>query len=309
MSSPGTKLRGGWAKRAREDLALAHGTPPLWQADAGSLTVLPDAAWAVGRRSPRQLAPDAGRRARLLLTAVKEPGRNCTTVGCTALRTGATMERLDSIGIGPGDALLVVDLQLDFLPGGALPVPGGDEIVPLVNDYVQHFAQHRRPVYATRDWHPPRHCSFEPAGPWPVHCVAGASGAAFARDLVLTPGTIVVSKAQEEERDAYSGFAGTSLERHLRAAGIHRVFVAGLATDYCVLHTVEDALALGFAVVLLLDALRAVDLHAGDGAAAIARMRALGAGTATRADLLLGAAPAAAAAPLRHVNAEPATLT
>lgn len=216
--------------------------------------------------------------------------------------------RLDSMEIGSGDALLVVDLQRDFLPGGALAVRGGDEIVPLVNDYVQHFAQHRRPVYATRDWHPPRHCSFQPAGPWPVHCVAGTSGAAFARDLILTPGTIVVSKAQEEDHDAYSGFAGTSLERHLRAAGIHRLFVAGLATDYCVLHTVEDALALGLAVVLLLDAVRAVDLQPGDGAAAIARMRALGTRTATRADLLVRAAPAGAAGPLRHVNAEPAAL-
>lgn len=217
--------------------------------------------------------------------------------------------RLDSIEIGRGDALLVVDLQQDFLPGGALPVPGGDEIVPLVNDYVRHFARHRRPVYATRDWHPPHHCSFRPAGPWPVHCVAGTSGAAFARGLVLAPGTIVVSKAQEEERDAYSGFAATSLERHLRAAGIHRLFAAGLATDYCVLHTVEDALALGFAVVLLVDAVRAVDLNAGDGAASIGRMRALGARTATRVDLLAGAAPTGAAGPLRHVNAEPATLT
>ncbi|HEY0887814.1 MAG TPA: isochorismatase family protein [Ramlibacter sp.] len=216
--------------------------------------------------------------------------------------------RLDSIGIGPGDALLVVDLQRDFLPGGALAVPGGDEIVPLVNDCVQHFARHGRPVYATRDWHPPRHCSFQPEGAWPVHCVAGTSGAAFPRELVLTPGTIVVAKAQEQDRDAYSGFFGTSLERHLRAAGIRRLFVAGLATDYCVLHTVEDALALGFAVVLLLDAVRAVDVQPGAGAAAIERMRSLGARTATRAELL-GAAPAAAAGPLRHVNAEPATLT
>lgn len=216
--------------------------------------------------------------------------------------------RLDSIGIGPGDALLVIDVQRDFLPGGALPVRGGDEIVALVNDYVQHFAGHGRPVYATRDWHPARHCSFEPAGAWPVHCVAGTSGAAFANDLVLSPGAIVVSRAQEEDRDAHSGFAGTSLERHLRAARIHRLFVAGLATDYCVLHTVEDALALGLAVVLLLDAVRAVDLDPGDGAAAITRMRALGAGVASRADLLARPAPAGAG-PLRHVNAERAALT
>ncbi len=194
--------------------------------------------------------------------------------------------KLDSIETGPGDALLVVDLQRDFLPGGALPVPGADEIVPVVNGYVQHFARQGRPVYATRDWHPAGHCSFQPAGPWPVHCVAGTSGAAPAPGLVLTPRAIGVSKAQDVDRDAYSGFAGTSLERHLRAAGIHRLFVAGVPTDYCVLHTVEDALALGFAVVLLIDAVRAVDLHAGDGAAAVARMCSLGARTASRADLL-----------------------
>lgn len=216
--------------------------------------------------------------------------------------------KLDSIGIGRGDALLVIDLQRDFLPGGALPVRGGDEIVEPVNEYVQHFARHGGHIYATRDWHPARHCSFEPDGRWPVHCVAGTSGAAFARELILTPGAIVVSRAQEEDRDACSGFAGTSLERHLRAGRVHRLFVAGLATDYCVLHTVEDALALGLAVVLLLDAVRAVDLQPGDGAAAIARMRALGALTATRADLLVRAAPGGAAGPLRHVNAEPATL-
>lgn len=214
--------------------------------------------------------------------------------------------QLDNIEIGAGDALLVIDMQRDFLPGGALFVRGADEIVPLVNQYVQYFVQRGRPIYATRDWHPARHCSFQPAGPWPVHCVAGTSGAAFARDLVLAPGTIVVSKAQEEDRDAYSGFAGTSLGRHLRAAGIRRLFVAGLTTDYCVLHTVEDALALGLAVVLLVDAVRAVELKPGDGAAAIARMRTLGARTATHADLLAPAAGAARA--LRHVNAEPATL-
>lgn len=213
--------------------------------------------------------------------------------------------QLDNIEIGAGDGLLLIDVQRDFLTGGALPVPGGDEIVPLVNQYVQHFVRHGRPIYATRDWHPALHCSFEPGGPWPVHCVAGTAGAALARELVLSPGAIVVSKAQEEDRDAQSGFAGTSLGRHLRAAHVHRLFVAGLGTEYCVLHTVEDAVALGLAVVLLVDAVRAVNLQPGDGAAAIARMCALGARTATRADV---PALAAAARASRHVNAEPAAL-
>lgn len=214
--------------------------------------------------------------------------------------------QLDSIEIGPGDALLVIDVQRDFLPGGALPVRDGGEIVPLVNQYVQHFVQRGRPIYATRDWHPAHHCSFEPAGTWPMHCVAGTSGAAPARELVLTPTAIIVSKAQEEDREAPSGFTGTSLERHLRAAHVQRLFVAGLGTDHCVLHTVEDALALGMSVVLLVDAVRAVDLEPGDGAAAVERMRALGARTATLPALLAPAAGATRA--LRHVNAEPAAL-
>lgn len=193
--------------------------------------------------------------------------------------------KLDSIEIDSGDALLVLDLQRDFLAGGPMAVRGADDIVPVVNEYVQHFTRHGRPIYATRDWHPPRHCSFQPAGAWPVHCVAGTSGAAPPPGLVLTARAIVVSKGQDGDRDAFSGFSGTSLERHLRAGHVHRLFVAGLATEYCVLHTVEDALALGFAVVLLLDAMRAVDLNPGDGAAAVARMTALGARPCSLVDL------------------------
>lgn len=183
--------------------------------------------------------------------------------------------------IGPGDALLLVDVQCDFLPGGALAVPEGDRIVPVLNAWIARFAHARRPVFATRDWHPPRHCSFAPRGPWPVHCVAGTAGAALAPALQVPGDAVVVDKAQDAERDAYSGFAGTALGDLLRAAGVRRVFVGGLATEYCVLHTVEDALAHGFAAVLIVDGVRAVDLHPGDGAAAIEHLRSLGAQLAT----------------------------
>jgi nicotinamidase-related amidase len=177
-----------------------------------------------------------------------------------------------------GDALLLVDVQHDFLPGGALPVVHGDDVVPVLNEWIARFARCGQPIVATRDWHPPGHSSFAPQGPWPVHCVAGTAGAALASELRLPPDAIVVDKAQDALRDAYSGFAGTRLAERLRERGVDRLFVGGLATDYCVLHTVEDAVALGFAVLVIGDAVRAVDVHPGDGEAAIAHMRSLGAG-------------------------------
>jgi nicotinamidase/pyrazinamidase len=134
------------------------------------------------------------------------------------------------------------------------------------------------PVYATRDWHPEGHCSFHAqGGPWPVHCVAGTRGAAFAATLTLPPDTTVISKATSLDQEAYSSFQGTDLDSRLRAAGIHRVFIGGLATDYCVLNTVRDARRLGYAVMLLTDAMRAVEVQPGDGKRAEAEMVGLGA--------------------------------
>jgi nicotinamidase/pyrazinamidase len=178
----------------------------------------------------------------------------------------------------PGDALLIVDVQNDFLPGGSLAVPHGDEVVPVLNRYIGEFVAHGLPVYATRDWHPERHCSFHAqGGPWPVHCVAGTYGAAFAATLSLPPGTTLISKATRPDREAYSSFEGTDLDAHLRAAGIRRIFIGGLATDYCVLNTVRDALRLGYEVLLLSDAIRAVEVQPGDGQRAEAEMVRLGA--------------------------------
>lgn len=177
-----------------------------------------------------------------------------------------------------GDALLIVDVQNDFLPGGALGVPQGDEVIPVLNAWIDRFADAGLPVFATRDWHPPAHASFaDHGGPWPPHCIAGTAGAGFAQDLKLPAGTVIVSKGTQRDDPGYSAFAGSGLAQRLRSAQVRRLFVGGLATDYCVLHTVRDARANGFEVVLLGDAMHAVDVHPGDGATAIAEMRRLGA--------------------------------
>jgi nicotinamidase/pyrazinamidase len=184
----------------------------------------------------------------------------------------------DKSGPRVGDALILVDIQNDFLPGGALAVPAGDAVIAPLNAWIARFASAGLPVFATRDWHPIDHCSFAArGGPWPPHCIAGTPGAAFAPALALPANATIVSKATTAEADAYSGFAGTDLHVWLQAAGVRRFFVGGLATDYCVLNTVRDALALGYHVMLLQDAIRAVDVKPGDGERAIAAMVAAGA--------------------------------
>ena len=188
--------------------------------------------------------------------------------------------RSDPVIPGAGDALVIVDVQVDFLPGGSLAVPGGDEIVPVLNRYIDFFAGRGLPVVATRDWHPPGHCSFKAhGGTWPPHCVADTPGAAFAPGLQLPPETHVVSKAVMSDRDAYSGLQGTDLNRFFKAQGIRRIFTGGLATDYCVLNTVQDLLRAGYTTVLLQDAIRAVNLNPTDGPRAIDAMLAQGAMT------------------------------
>jgi nicotinamidase/pyrazinamidase len=177
-----------------------------------------------------------------------------------------------------GDALIVVDVQTDFLPGGALGVPAGDEVIPVLNQYLGEWRARGLPVFATRDWHPPGHCSFrERGGPWPPHCVAESQGARFASALDLPPTTVVISKSTMVDQDAYSGFQGTDLDDRLRRAEVRRVFVGGLATDYCVVSTVRDALARGYRTIVLADAIRAVDVHPDDGRKAEEEMGRLGA--------------------------------
>lgn len=193
---------------------------------------------------------------------------------------------MDTITLQPDDALIVVDVQNDFLPGGNLAVPHGDEVVPVLNRYLAVFAARDLPIYATRDWHPADHCSFKAqGGPWPPHCVAETRGAQFAGNLELPTGTIVISKATTPDKDAYSGFEGTDLDARLRAQKIKRLFVGGLATDYCVLNTVRDARRLGYEVRLLADAIRAVNVKPDDGRKAEEEMRRLGVQPITLATL------------------------
>ena len=184
------------------------------------------------------------------------------------------------------DALIIVDVQNDFLPGGQLAVRDGDAVIPVLNRYVTSFVAANAPIFATRDWHPADHCSFRgQGGPWPPHCIANTPGAAFAAGLSLPAGTRVISKATHPEKDAYSGFEGTDLAEYLRDLGVRRVFVGGLATDYCVLNTVKDAVAAGFEVILLTDAIRAVNVQPDDGERALAEMARAGAHAATLAEV------------------------
>lgn len=191
-----------------------------------------------------------------------------------------------TLELGRHDAVLIVDVQVDFLPGGKLAVRHGDEVVPALNRYIAAAGRRLVPVFASRDWHPQNHCSFRVrGGPWPEHCVAGTPGAAFAAGLELPRGTVVISKATTPDTDAYSAFQGTDLAQRLRTLGVKRLLVGGLATDYCVLNTVLDARKEGFDVLLLADAIRAVDVKPGDGDRAEREMRAAGAVPARVDDL------------------------
>lgn len=182
------------------------------------------------------------------------------------------------MSLNPDDALLIVDLQKDFLPGGALAVAGGDAVIPVLNEYLHRFQAKGLPVFLTRDWHPPNHCSFRAqGGPWPPHCVAGSAGALPPEELKAPASAVIVYKAIDPDQDAYSGFQQTALHRHLRATGVRRLFVGGLATDFCVLNTVKDARALGYDVCLLMDGIKAVNLNPEDGRRAEEEMVRLGA--------------------------------
>lgn len=177
-----------------------------------------------------------------------------------------------------GDALIVVDMQNDFLPGGSLAVAGGNEIIPQLNRYLAHFAAHQLPIFATRDWHPLSHCSFQSqGGPWPPHCIADSDGAAIHPGLKLPANVHLISKATSPETDAYSGFTGTQLNDLLQSLHIQRVFVGGIATEYCVLNTVKDALRLQYITFVLDDAVCAINQQPGDGQNALEAMIRLGA--------------------------------
>lgn len=189
------------------------------------------------------------------------------------------------------DALVIVDIQNDFCPGGALGVPGGDAVVPVLNRYAERFVAAGAPVLASRDWHPAVTTHFKAhGGVWPPHCVQDTPGADFHPDLALPAGTTVVSKGMDPREDAYSCFQaetadGMPFAATLGELGVSRLYVGGLATDYCVKSTVVDGVREGFEMVVLADAVAAVDLVPGDGAKALDEMRAAGAAMIRLGDL------------------------
>ncbi len=167
-------------------------------------------------------------------------------------------------------ALVVVDVQRDFCPGGSLAVSHGDRVVPALNKVIDAFQRAKLPVFFTRDWHPPNHCSFKSQGGiWPSHCVKGTIGAEFHPDLEVPPGSVIISKATDPRSNAYSGFQGTDLERQLKDRHVDEVLLGGLATDYCVKESSLDALHAGFGVSVLKDCVRGVNLRRSDSALAL----------------------------------------
>jgi nicotinamidase/pyrazinamidase len=174
-------------------------------------------------------------------------------------------------------ALLVVDVQNDFCPGGALAVPNGDEVVGPLNGLIEEFLLNEEPVFKSRDWHPPRTKHFEEyGGTWPPHCIQETRGAEFHPELLDDPRIQIISKGTGHE-DNYSAFDGTGLAALLRQRGVEEVWVGGLATDYCVKSTVLDAIREGFKVYAIANAMRPVELQPGDGERAIEEMRRNGA--------------------------------
>ncbi len=180
-------------------------------------------------------------------------------------------------------ALLIVDVQNDFCPGGALAVPEGDKIVSTINKYIRIFAKKKLPIFATRDWHPVKTKHFKDfGGLWPVHCIQNTKGAAFHPDLKLPKEAILLYKGMDPEEDCYSSFSaqdlsGQPLFKLLKRMGITEIYIAGLATDYCVKYTAIDALKHGFKVKILLDAVKGVNLKTNDSTEAIKKITKMGA--------------------------------
>lgn len=180
-------------------------------------------------------------------------------------------------------ALVIVDVQNDFMPDGPLPVPAGDSVVPVLNRYIKLFKTIDSPIYATRDWHPEVTIHFKKyGGLWPEHCIQGTRGAEFHPDLKLPEDTEIITEGDDPQSQGYSAFEGSnaqgiSFEDSLREKGIKQLFIGGIATDYCVKSTVLDAIDKGFRVTLLMDAIRGVNLDPEDSRRAIAAMIRAGA--------------------------------
>jgi nicotinamidase/pyrazinamidase len=201
-------------------------------------------------------------------------------------RRGAS--RRESHGAKP--ALIVVDVQRDFCPGGALAVADGEKIIPKVNELVRAFESAGLPIFFTRDWHPRDHVSFKVrGGPWSPHCVQGTPGAGFHPSLEIPADAVVVDKGTLQGEDAYSGFQGTDLARKLHGLDVKQIYVAGLATDYCVKNTVLDGTAQGFETYVITDCVKGVNLKPTDSATALKAMDSHGAKRTTSGRVLKSA--------------------
>lgn len=195
---------------------------------------------------------------------------------------------MSAVNVDAKSALVVVDVQNDFMPNGALPVEGGDKVIGPLNRYIGVFEERGRPIVFTRDWHPSNHMSFkENGGPWPRHCVQNTVGAQLHADLEIPDDAIIISigKGTDPMTEAYSAFQGTQLSELLKGRGISKLFVGGLATDYCVKSTIVDALGEGFEVYFLSDASRGVNARPGDSENAIGEMTRKGARSVRLGDL------------------------
>ena len=183
--------------------------------------------------------------------------------------------------------MLVIDVQRDFCPGGALAVKNGDEVVPGLNRVIEAFERQSLPMFFTRDWHPADHISFASRGGiWPPHCVQGMPGAEFHPGLRIPAAAVIISKGSARDGEAYSGFQGTDLEERLKRLAVDKIFLGGLTTDYCVRESALDARKAGFSVTVMRDCVRAVDAKPGDGGRALADMRRAGAKLAMSSEVV-----------------------
>lgn len=178
-------------------------------------------------------------------------------------------------------ALLIVDVQNDFCPGGALAVTDGDKVVTPLNSLSRMFDEKVWPVFFSRDWHPEKTKHFQQfGGPWPTHCVQKTRGAEFHPNLWIPKGAYILNKGVDSDKNGYSAFEGTAFscpfDELLREFGVNTLYIGGLATDYCVKDSALDAIKMGLRTCLLLDACRAVDLNPGDGDKAIRKMFDIG---------------------------------
>ncbi len=184
-------------------------------------------------------------------------------------------------------ALLVVDVQRDFCPGGSLAVKGGDEVVPKLNSVISAAEKAGIPIFFTRDWHPRNHMSFKSwGGVWPPHCVQGSPGAELHPGLKVPVDAPIINKGDDPSAEAYSGFQGTNLAERLSGAKVVEVILGGLTTDYCVKQSTLDAIRAGFRVSVMRDCTKAVNVKPGDGARAIAAIRRAGARITTSSEVI-----------------------